>query len=575
MIQSVYKVLGTFGDILQICINLSRGEEEKVLVNIIITIILFKMAKIIGEIKIRYLLLLLAVISFYTRSVQAEISELHLPPVVKCNEKIEIGTDLLLPCLDRCNVMYSTEKVFWAGLYKYTGKNKVQIGICKKKRITKVAEETWTFSNLHIQESEEYLPVNQAECKSEWKEKCDMKECITSPKDWAPEYHWASETKETRDFIFIDSTHTGYKEWIDGKFVLITSSFKADLSSGWSLSKDGKTGYMWSTEIEKNDGKCKWELSDYYDCYNDKNNDLICPSLGETLKRNSPDIKVDNCPDIYGSTRANQLYRIMGDDFKPKKPPMTVRLLTLGDSSSKTDLAVGALSTFVNLKMQQECIASCYEVKVKKMIPQMMGNQLISATGGELRYCSYDPFCKIQYPLTTCADKEDISKIKVDCESATGWWDLNSTVMLTHDSCHAINKKYPLKLKTWHGKYLINQSGIYHVDMADRYSYPNVVPSLKISIKQKDVFNHGFSDVMVRDSSIVDPQPPEITGVQNPLKMIKGFISEISHKIKVYIFTGIVLIISSCIIVAYIKKIISRIEYRQVNNNNPGWVELR
>ncbi|DAF42313.1 TPA_asm: G [Anthurium amnicola virus 1] len=523
----------------------STGEILQLICNLLVMLILIRLSSLFLRLPLTLLIIILLVLTISSRNVYGD-DHVSLPPAVLCDKNPPEKGDIVESCLTRCNALVDTNKLSYVRIYEYTGES-IPYASCRKVIIEKTATETWTFSQLPITTKISYSTVSKTDCLNAWEKECGRKSCHVTYRDFTPQYRWASNTIETREFIEIDATKQGVEEQIKRGHVFRTGGLVVDFKDGGYL--DGNKGdiIVWQTKESKSED-CKWKLSSIYQGYTTQESNILCPGIGEVLKIKDMDYLPKNCPSmVLGMTRTGVAYDIREtlSDTEKKILKEDKRPILKASDPAKLDLVADAVRMAMNLDYQRECIGSCYHYDPSKSgIPQLVGGQLMFIEeGNKKKYeCSYNPFCKLLHPIRHCAES---NLIMINCDGRQNWLNLSTTVASPSYHCSRISTSLPVLIPTWHGVFSLQEGGLVYNKSGLFGEFPRAnIPHIISPIKD---FNSGLDGITSKlvdsDSKTAKTSGIDIFLFTNVLLWLR----RASHYVKVMIvsiFLAIVLIIS-------------------------------
>ncbi|DBA36695.1 TPA_asm: G [Kobresia betacytorhabdovirus 1] len=469
----------------------------------------------------------------------------HHIPVTTCDLGNQLPPAPKSVCVEECSGLVSATEAQQIFVFNTSETAHVTIADCKKFQVKKTFTETWTFSTFEGEEEITQLVPNYSECYAEWGSKCSYKSCSTQRPTIDPEYHWASDTHKSMEYIARDAHQETIAVIVGGDTQLIVHGRLVDPARTFVTSLDSKTLTMWGP-FDYSD-TCPWTTGTPLRCMSQDDGSLYCPQKGIAL-RNITAFTDSRCPNLNMHLSSHHILfrsKLPSENYTAISPYMKVMV----PQSERESVIQESVNSALRSRDALSCARSCLEFDYAREVPQLFGNSLILPLDNTFVPCNILPYCDVIFPLTICPET---NLIKVRCSSMVTWWNMSGEYTYRPSFCHSKSVQVrEVNVTTSEGIIQINSSGAFFTHRTSEWGLivGHVVdPVSIISLEGKPL---TLSNSQLNPVQAQATNTSEVTSSSLLEKLsitISNIEQAISHKIRVVIFTIIVLIIGYLII---------------------------
>nr|DBA37130.1 TPA_asm: G [Pogostemom alphacytorhabdovirus 1_Pip] len=363
-------------------------------------------------------------------------------PLAICDGEFKSSREYVEGCFQRCNKPASPAGHGTLKIYSDSSSSGgPKVIHCSKIRVTQTFTETWTLSQITSPPIIESVSASYDECQSAIKKNCPNKDCnIRAPHELLGEFHFASDTKLTKEFISLITLPSSL-DMFDKDLKLTPMGSKRSYAMSDERGEDGESLFLWDkAEIEG----CPFDIvaesgCDYYDgdvdSYVCRSSRVVIDQVSKSRQLNSP------CAGLKMS-KGGIIYRWVdgaADRSKEKK-----KLYLTAGTSEAVDVALVRSQTGEALAVIDEdlCQIQCELLELvsrvnlgKEMLTRLGNSYALTTKTGYIRDCRPLTSCRVAEPHVYCGGPV---RFGVICDGKTMMWNPLKSHIDDHTPCHSV-----------------------------------------------------------------------------------------------------------------------------------------
>lgn len=363
---------------------------------------------------------------------------------------------------------------------------------CTKVRLSQTFTETWSFSQFSGPLEKALLPLSIKECQDAVREKCPNWNCnVRSPGQLEEEYHYASETTVTKDYLNLVSVPSGLTFYdTEIKVIPMESSASFNLSAEVGTEKDSV--YLWkSSEVTS----CPYEsaVSVGCDVYNGTVDSYVC--RGSRIS-------------VEGISRVKQLKGLCSDVSRAPSGLLikfTAKELTSDRADRKVFLTQSASETTIETSLRTQtgdalsvidedlCQLQCEILEMNSRLNlgreslMRLGNRyVLQSKTGFIRECDPLVSCAVTTPHLYCGSPVRVS---VSCDERHWMWNPMKSYVEESGVCHAVERHEKLHMLLGSHIYDVGDDLSIQINQSDNVGLPHDLLNIRASTVKMETFD--------------------------------------------------------------------------------------
>ncbi|DBA37040.1 TPA_asm: G [Hedera alphacytorhabdovirus 1] len=348
-------------------------------------------------------------------------------PLAACKTDMEDARQYTEACYRRCKRNERPTTHGFTYLYSDTSPTGgPMVTSCSKLRLKQTFTETWTFSQIASSVTQEELVILRDECESTIKKLCPTHNCSSKlPNSLQPEYHYASDTSISRDFVVLISMPSGvdYME-SDTKITPAMTDKSFPLADGYGMIN--KKWYLWNPATET--GVCPFSQSQSHGCdaYGDpitlincRRSRFVIPDVDHAKQLNKP------CGHIWRST-TGLLYSWQVKNEMTTDASKRIALTAVQNENDQVALLRTGVTNALNVLDEDLCFTQCELLdtvlridRKREVLTRIGGSYLLVTKTGYVRKCNPLVGCHLITPHKFCGNP---NRVGVICQGKVYMW---------------------------------------------------------------------------------------------------------------------------------------------------------
>ncbi|UJP29482.1 glycoprotein [Strawberry virus 2] len=348
-------------------------------------------------------------------------------PLAHCSSQMIDARQYTEACYRRCKRDAKPEVHGFVYLYSDTSSTGGPIVTsCSKQRLSQTFTETWTFSQITSSPVITPLLISKEDCEQHIQMNCPTHNCSTKlPNSLSPEFHYASDTVVTRDFIVLISMPSGVdflEETIKVTPAMTDVSFP--LSDGYG--SIGTKWFFWSPQEAPT--VCPFAQSQYHGCdaygkpidlINCRRSRFVIPDVGHSIQLKG------HCSHISRSS-TGLLYSWQDKMSLTSDAAKRLALTQLQNENEQIAMLRMDTTNALNVLDEDICFTQCELLDVilrsdrnKEVLTRIGGSYLLVTKTGYIRKCGPLLGCQLITPHTFCGNP---NRVGVTCHGKVHLW---------------------------------------------------------------------------------------------------------------------------------------------------------
>nr|DBA37205.1 TPA_asm: G [Tolmeia alphacytorhabdovirus 1] len=391
-------------------------------------------------------------------------------PLALCNSDMMDSRQYTEACYRRCKRNDKPVTHGFVYLYSDTSPNGgPKVTSCSKFRISQTFTETWTFSQVASTPLVTPLVVSESECRTGIQSICPSWNCSTKlPNQLEPEYHYASDTVITRDFLVLLTMPSGL-DYLEDK-IRITPAMSAvsfPLSDG-SGSIDKKR-FLWDTSFAPE--SCPFTQSQSHGCdaYGDPMDLINCRRSRFVIPdvHNKRTLK-NHCSHISKSS-TGLLFSWQSQMGATSDSTRRIALSAVQNEQDQVALLRLGATNALNVINEDLCFTQCEVLDIilrsdrkREVLTRIGGSYLLVTKTGYIRKCNPIIGCRLLAPHTFCGNPNRVGLI---CHGKVHMWNPLKSYVEEGGECnhHVSGTKFSVAV----GNHMYHVDDSLHIELPD------------------------------------------------------------------------------------------------------------
>ncbi|DBA37109.1 TPA_asm: G [Phyllostachys alphacytorhabdovirus 1] len=430
---------------------------------------------------------------------------------------------------------------------------------CSKVRLTQVFTETWTLSQIKSSVKSKVLPVARDECLTVLSNKCPSHNCsILAPDELIGEYHYASDTTISQEFVELVSLPSG----VDFLSDTIMVSPAHSPSSFPLKDMEGRVKedlYLWGDTTAPS--KCPFSLTRSYGCdaYGDPVHTIKCRKNGLVVTDVDKSVTLSGeCSELKRST-SGLLYKWIHRAGTIDTVDKRLHLYTAASASLDLSAFKDQVANAFNVIDEDICHTQC--ALVNSIARQERDKEVLLRVGGQYALLSKSNYispckpilgCKLLVPHRYCGNPP---RFGVMCQGVVYFW--NPMKSHIDHMLHCQQHNYRDNLTISIGNHLYRIDDDMKIELPQRDSFGLSHDSIAISANNMeadfvslDLIKKSWNEFKSRPQikseateSAIDKKTDSWSwDISSPIGYLTRIVSEIASTGNVIIFVGTTII---------------------------------
>ncbi|UTN00447.1 putative glycoprotein [Hyptis latent virus] len=409
--------------------------------------------------------------------------KLIIGPVADCRGPlVDLGTEIRL-CYAKCEGYPKPNRGVRIRIHHSLGTGP-RIVECRKLKLTQRFTQFWTFSTERGPIVKEHLTPDVAECLSKWQSECKEGDCnLREPDHLEEEYHYASDTDVTAEFVTLYSTDS-LLILKNGEERVAPMGADADFPMDTRKVLHSNVVYMWDPNPPLKE--CPYKVAGEYGCDQyDEGDDTFytCSKGGMTITpTKTPDMHPRLCPavrvseegliysvDVAASPKEDDYGRVAID-----VPDGTVEAADSMYLRQKIQILAKTLESDI---CYTQCEVMSLEVRMSNKTEHLVRvghNHLLAFENGTALQCQAITGCQLSTPATYCGNPPRLGLV---CSQVHRLWEPMTPYLKPDQKCE-------------------KPRGVEHLSFSMGTSVYDVDDQLEINVTKTDLANIYHSEFL-------------------------------------------------------------------------------
>ncbi|UZP80990.1 glycoprotein [Alphacytorhabdovirus ribes] len=391
-------------------------------------------------------------------------------PLAQCNPDMFDARQYTEACYRRCKRNDKPQSHGFVYLYSDTNPSGGPlVTSCAKFRMSQTFTETWTFSQIASTPQTSPLPISRSECEVSIKSNCPALNCSTKlPTELSPEYHYASDTIITKDFVVLVTMPSGL-DYLEEN-VRVTpamTSVSFPLSDGMGIS--GKKWYLWDSNHPAS--QCPFSRSQEHGCdaYGDPITLINCRRSRFVI----PDVKMSkqlqgSCAHILRSS-TGLLYSWQSKNELTTDGSKRIALTAVQNEQEQVAMLRIGTTNALNVLDEDLCFTQCEMLDVilrsdrkREVLTRIGGSYLLVTKTGYIRKCNPIIGCRLLSPHSFCGNP---NRVGLTCHGKVYMWNPLKGYVEDGGDCnhHISGSKFSVAV----GNHMYHVDDSLHIELPD------------------------------------------------------------------------------------------------------------
>ncbi|DBA37033.1 TPA_asm: G [Geum alphacytorhabdovirus 1] len=391
-------------------------------------------------------------------------------PLASCQIEMGDARQYTEACYRRCKRDEKPTTHGFTYLYSDTSPNGgPMVTSCSKFRLSQTFTETWTFSQMSSSVTQEELIILRDECEATIKSLCPTHNCSSKlPNSLTPEYHYASDTIISKDFVVLVSMPSGV-DYLESA-VKVTPAMTAKsfpLSDGYGMI--GKRWYLWNPSTDT--GVCPFTQSQSHGCdaYGDPINLINCrrsrfviPDVNSAQKLQGP------CKHIWKST-TGLLFSWQTKNELTTDASKRIALTAVQNENDQVALLRIGVTNALNVIDEDLCFTQCELLDTvlrtdrrREVLTRIGGSYLLVTKTGYVRKCDPVIGCRLINPHRFCGNP---NRVGIICHGTVYMWNPLKSYVESGGECNHHVEGTKFSVSVGNHQYHVDDS--LHIELPD------------------------------------------------------------------------------------------------------------